>query len=675
MHAILRRRPSPVLSVLSAALLAALSMPAFATDPPCRNPDGSDVAPAPSTGQGSEGGLDNTTCYMFASAFGQYNNASGDISNAFGWENNAWNEGASAFGGYNVASGGYSNAFGYKNTAGEWETSAFGAWNSAAGVNSSAFGHRNTASGQDSSAFGDGNLAVGNYSNAFGLWSRSATYASAFGLRGWATGTGSVAIAGFFDRNLNGHEDVDIAGGGSTETAVASGPSAVAVGAGVRSTSYATTAVGVDSLASGSAASVFGYQSQALEIGSTAIGFQAIADRAYAVSVGQIGAEHQIIHLAAGTADTDAVNLGQLNAALAGVGGFGGFSISANGDVAEAIGDGETVDFRAVDPNGNLTVSRSGNTLSYGFAGAPTFAGLTVGGGGASFTIVNNTVVNLGGNVVGGVGNGVAATDAVNKGQLDAGLAVANNAAAAAQSTADSALAAAGAAQTTADQAASDAAAAQGTADTALGAANAAQASADAAQATANTAITKADAAQATADTAVTKADAAQATADTALTAAHDAVGSANTYTDARETAIRADMGAGDADTLASSKSYTDARSAQTLQSANAYTDQQFAAWNDSFAQYQQQVDNRFAQTDRRIDRLGAMGGAMASAAINTAGLPGQNRIGLGVGTQNGRSAIAIGYQRLLRPNVSVSLTGAFSGNDRAVSAGTGFSW
>ena len=42
---------------------------------------------------------------------------------------------------------------------------------------------------------------------------------------------------------------------------------------------------------------------------------------------------------------------------------------------------------------------------------------------GAGFTIVNNTVVNMGGNVVGGVADGVAATDAVNKGQLDAGLA------------------------------------------------------------------------------------------------------------------------------------------------------------------------------------------------------------------------------------------------------------
>ena len=32
----------------------------------------------------------------------------------------------------------------------------------------------------------------------------------------------------------------------------------------------------------------------------------------------------------------------------------------------------------------------------------------------------------------------------------------------------------------------------------------------------------------------------------------------------------------------------------------------------------------RFAQTDKRIDRIGAMSGAMTSAAINTAGLPGQ---------------------------------------------------
>ena len=132
---------------------------------------------------------------------------------------------------------------------------------------------------------------------------------------------------------------------------------------------------------------------------------------------------------------------------------------------------------------------------------------------------------------------------------------------------------------------------------------------------------------------------------------------------------------AGDAAMLTASKSYTDGKSTQTLQSANAYTDGKFAAWNDSFTQYQQQVDLRFAQTDKRIDQMGAMSGAMTSAAINTAGLPGRNRVGMGVGVQNGRSAVAVSYQRLVRPNASVSLTGAFSSGESSISAGAGFSW
>ena len=628
------RRPSLVVSVLTLALLGALSMPAWAADPACVDANGNPVAPAPSTDQGNEHGTDNTTCSLGSSAYGLLNNASGQLAQAFGRSNTA------------------------------------------SGLSSNAFGGSNYASGEDSSAFGSINRATGKYS-------------SAVGYRNGASGSFSSAFGGFFD---NG----DGVLGAGDQSNNASGYNSAAFGNGNLASGTKSSAFGVHNTAQGFNASAFGYASQALNPYSTAIGYQAVADRDYAISVGQTGAEHQIIHLAAGTEDTDAVNLGQLNAAIAGVDGFGGFSISANGNVAEVIGDGETVDFAANDPNGNLTVTRSGNTITYGFANAPTFAGLTVGGAGASFTIVNNTIVNMGNNVVGGVANGVAATDAVNKGQLDAGLATANGNAAAAQTTANSAMTAAGAAQTTANQAVSDAAAAQTTANTALSAANAAQATAntavtkadaaqatantavikaDAAQATANTAVTKADAAQATANTAVTKADAAQVTANTALAAAGNAITVANDYTDTRETAIRTDMAAGDAATLVSSMTYTDTKSAQTLASANAYTDSKLAAWNDSFTQYQQQVDVRFAKTDARIDRNGAMSGAMASAAINTAGLPGQNRVGLGVGMQNGRSAVAVGYQRLLRPNVSVSLTGAFSGGDSAISAGTGFSW
>ncbi len=341
----------------------------------------------------------------------------------------------------------------------------------------------------------------------------------------------------------------------------------------------------------------------------------------------------RLIHVADGIDATDAVNLGQLNSAISGISSYSGFSISANGGAAQAVTGGSTVDFTATDPNGNLTVTRSGNTISYGFSNTPTFFGLTVGGGGAHFTIVNNTVVNMGNNVVGGVANGVAATDAVNKGQLDA---VAGSAAAA---------------QTSAN-------AAQTTANSAMTAANNAQTTADAAMTAANNAQASADHAQATADHAQTSADAAQSTANTALTVANNAVGAANTYTDTREAAIRSDMTAGDAATLASAKSYTD---------------QRFVAWNDTFSQYQQQVDRRFAQTDQRIDRVGAMSTAMTQMAVNAAmsNSP-RGRIAIGVGAQGGQGAVSIGYGRRLGDRGSFSLGASFAHGESSVGGGFG---
>jgi hypothetical protein len=636
-HAMRRRAPvrfSPLALCLLAALSAAA--PAWAADPVCVDGDGNPTGSSTDQGiedTGSQSG-ENATCQPDASAYGVSNIASGNSSSAFGRGNTASGNFSSAFGYFNVASGNGS-AFGRGNTASGNGSSAFGYFNSASGASSSAFGYFNSASGNISSAIGRGNTASGASSSAFGAGNTvGGNFGSAFGRNNSATGEYGSAF---------GYTNFTSGDFGS--------------------------AFGYNNTASGNRSSAFGYGSSATHTGSTAIGFQAIADRDYAVAVGQAGGEHQIIHLADGTQDTDAVNLRQLNAAIGGIGSYSGWNLSAGGGAGEAIGDGETVDFEADDPNGNLTVTRSGNTITYGFNGAPTFTGLTVGGAGGSFTIVSNTFVDMGGNVVRGVADGVAADDAVNKGQLDAGLAAANGDAAAAQATAHTALAAAGAAQATADQAVSDVAAAQGTADSALAAANSAQA---------------------TADTAVAKADAAQATADTALAAANNAATVAKDYTDTRETAVRADMAAGDATTLASanahadagdaatlaeSQAYTDTSAAQTLSSANAYTDSRFAAWNDTLDQYHQQMDLRFARTDERIDRMGAMSGAMAAAAMNTAGLPGRNRVGVGFSAQNGRAAMAVGYQRLVTPNASVSLGGAFSAGEGSISAGAGFSW
>lgn len=135
---------------------------------------------------------------------------------------------------------------------------------------------------------------------------------------------------------------------------------------------------------------------------------------------------------------------------------------------------------------------------------------------------------------------------------------------------------------------------------------------------------------------------------------------------------------AGDATTLASANTYTDNTATETLTSANAYTDQRFAEMtglSDSFETFRNETDRRFQQQDRRIDKLSAMGGAYAGMAMNTAGLAGRNRIGVGVGAQGGEQALAVGYQRAVGNRASVSIAGAFSGDEKSVSAGAGFSW
>ena len=137
-------------------------------------------------------------------------------------------------------------------------------------------------------------------------------------------------------------------------------------------------------------------------------------------------------------------------------------------------------------------------------------------------------------------------------------------------------------------------------------------------------------------------------------------------------------MEAGDAETLSAANEYTDNTATETLTSANAYTDQRFAeitGLSDSFESFRNETDRRFQQQDRRIDKLSAMSGAYAGMAMNTSGLAGRNRVGVGVGAQGGERALAVGYQRAIGNRASVSIAGAFSGDEKSVSAGAGFSW
>jgi|GEM_PF-677181 len=75
------------------------------------------------------------------------------------------------------------------------------------------------------------------------------------------------------------------------------------------------TAGGNGSVASGSSSTAVGNGAQATGSNSVAVGADAVADRDNTVSVGSAGKERQITNVAAGTADTDAVNVSQLKSA------------------------------------------------------------------------------------------------------------------------------------------------------------------------------------------------------------------------------------------------------------------------------------------------------------------------------------------------------------------------
>ena len=110
------------------------------------------------------------------------------------------------------------------------------------------------------------------------------------------------------------------------------------------------------------------------------------------------------------------------------------------------------------------------------------------------------------------------------------------------------------------------------------------------------------------------------------------------------------------------------------MSSAKSYTDAKFAAWNDTFTQYQQQVDRRFAQTDRRIDQIGAMGSAMTHMAVNAAnGNSSKGRIAIGVGAQGSQGAVSIGYGKRIGDRGSFSLGASFSSGESSVGGGFGF--
>jgi autotransporter adhesin len=125
--------------------------------------------------------------------------------------------------------------------------------------------------------------------------------------------------------------------------------------------------------------------------------------------------------------------------------------------------------------------------------------------------------------------------------------------------------------------------------------------------------------------------------------------------------------------TLAEAQAYSSNTTTQTLASANAYADFRVAALEDDFLAYRGEVDERLRNTDRRLDRQGAMGSAMLNMAINAAGTQSpRGRVAVGIGYQNGENAMSVGYGRKIGERASLSVGGAFSGDEKTIGAGFG---
>ena len=167
----------------------------------------------------------------------------------------------------------------------------------AAGGSAFACGDGANASGGTSTAVGTDAVSAGGNSSAFGADSTSAgDFSSALGRSADSSGAASTAV-GF---NAAASAANAMAFGSNS---LASGVNAVAVGTGA-------SASGADSTALGNAASATAANAVALGAGS-------VADEDNTVSVGAAGAERKVTHMAAGVADTDGVNVSQLNQSAA----------------------------------------------------------------------------------------------------------------------------------------------------------------------------------------------------------------------------------------------------------------------------------------------------------------------------------------------------------------------
>ncbi|MEF3081994.1 ESPR-type extended signal peptide-containing protein [Luteimonas sp. SMYT11W] len=625
------------------------------------------------------------------------------------------------------ASGRLSTAIGGGAQALEYASTAIGALANASGIRSIAIGYVTQANGYDATAVGDRADAAYDWATAIGAGARAmAVSANALGSFSSAWGENSTAVGwGAFASGINATG----LGSGSW----AAGRNSIAIGKATVWNGYfwgeGDPILYVDSIAMGTDAEVHGSRSVAIGPnafvgiqedsglwapidGSVALGAGSLADRANTISVGRAGAERQITNVAAGTQDTDAVNLAQVRSMTSGLGelaenavvyddaekaslrlaGADGTRIGNLADGAVSASSTDAINGRQLHAGlqsaadalgGGATVTAIGtlSAPSYAIQGsgyvgiAATFAALDT-----QITRLNQrvdrveTVVEQGGaNDRVAVGGDAPATVGVDTNAVAVGAGAAANG--------DNGVALGGNAY------------AHGPNDTAIG--GNARVNADGStavganasiSANATNAVAVGESASVTAASGTAIGQGASVTAQGAVALGQGAVADrANTVSVGNATQQRqiTNVAAGTQTTDAANvgqvragvteaKAYADTTATQAVATSKAYTDQRLASWGDQFEVYRGDVERRFSDTERRIDKQGAMSAAMLNMATNAAGTQSpRGRVAVGAGFQSGEQALSIGYAKKVGERASFSLGGAFSGDEK--SAGIGF--
>ncbi|WP_269915136.1 ESPR-type extended signal peptide-containing protein [Acinetobacter sp. HY1485] len=272
----------------------------------------------------------------FATALGLTSNASGTASVALGASAESAGKGALAIGPVSQASSDGAVAVGINSKS--------------SGKNAVAIGSGET-SDAGSNASGENAIAIGNKAKAVAKQSIS------IGTENTVNGENSGAIGD--PTTVNGKNSYSLGNNNTIDT-----DSTFVVGNNVTKTTTGSVALGEGS-AVYAASGVEGFaQKQASDNDKTRIANTKSTQGAVSVGDSQNGIYRQITGVAAGKEDSDAVNVAQLSALDNKV--DQGITFQTNGNNAQAVKPGDTVDIGTVDNEKNLTVTKNGNTIQYG---------------------------------------------------------------------------------------------------------------------------------------------------------------------------------------------------------------------------------------------------------------------------------------------------------------------